>query len=73
MTGATPHEYAVEKWSQGESNGDPATAEDVEKPQQPSEVAAVIVEESPSTKRPEKARKNPKRGANTGPGPVGES
>jgi hypothetical protein len=61
------------KWSQGESNGDPANAEDVEKQQQPSEVAAVVVEEPPSTKRPEKARKNPKRGANTGPGPVRES
>jgi len=57
----------------GESNGDPAQAGDVEKPQQPSEVAAVIVEEAPSTKRPENARKNLKRGANTGPGPVGES
>lgn len=49
-------------WSQGESNGDPAQAEDAEKSQQPSEVAVVIVEEASSTKRPEKARKNPKRG-----------
>jgi hypothetical protein len=62
-----------QKWSQGESNGEPAQAEDVEKARQPSEVAAVVVEEPPSTKRPEKARKNPKKGANTGPGPVRES
>jgi hypothetical protein len=62
-----------EKWSQGESNRDPAADDDAEKTEETPAVGEDSGAETVTPRLPQRARKSPKRGAKTGPGPVGES